>query len=293
MIIRMRSLTGALVYGGVARGLLWAILPTVVLFLLSFTAGPVSSFPPQELTLSSYRELLGSEELRRVLLNSLTVSVIATGVALIVGVPAGLALYRHRVPFARSLNVFFGLSFVVPVVVSGLGFLILFQRIGIVGNLPSIGVAVAIINLPFMLWAVAAAVGGMNPELDQAAATLGAEGVERFLFVTLPGIAPGILVGVSVGLRIRGHRLPAELAPRDCEYHDTPSLHLRWASFGDLTETGGGVGAVRSDCYHLFRAGDEKAPSGEIPGTEAAITDRTIGRLGPPCELSSLDDRRS
>ena len=195
MIIRMRSLTGALVYGGVALGLLWAILPTVVLFLLSFTAGPVSSFPPQELTLSSYRELLGSEELRRVLLNSLTVSAIATGVALIVGVPAGLALYRHRVPFARSLNVFFGLSFVVPVVVSGLGFLILFQRIGLVGNLPSIGVAVAIINLPFMLWAVAAAVGGMNPELDQAAATLGAEGVERFLFVTLPGIAPGILVG--------------------------------------------------------------------------------------------------
>ena len=272
MIIRMRSLTGALVYGGVALGLLWAILPTVVLFLLSFTAGPVSSFPPQELTLSSYRELLGSEELRRVLLNSLTVSVIATGVALIVGVPAGLALYRHRVPFARSLNVFFGLSFVVPVVVSGLGFLILFQRIGIVGNLPSIGVAVAIINLPFMLWAVAAAVGGMNPELDQAAATLGAEGVERFLFVTLPGIAPGILVGSLLVFVFAVTDFLLSLLLVTANTTTLPVFIYGGASFGDLTETCGRVGTVHSDCHHLFRAGDEKGPSRAILGKDTAIT---------------------
>ena len=93
------------------------------------------------------------------------------------------------------LNAFLALGFAAPLIVSGIAFLVLFTNLGTVNLLSSVGIALAIINLPFMLWAGAASAAGLNPELEEAAETLGAEEIQRFLFVTLPGLAPGILTG--------------------------------------------------------------------------------------------------
>jgi putative spermidine/putrescine transport system permease protein len=51
------------------------------------------------------------------------------------------------------------------------------------------------INLPFMIWAVTSSVNAMDPNLENAAKSLGAEEIQTFFFVTIPALMPGILSG--------------------------------------------------------------------------------------------------
>ena len=63
------------------------------------------------------------------------------------------------------------------------------------GSLWPISVGITVVNLPFLMFSVASSLYSIDPRLEEAAATLGAEQVQTFLFVTLPGIMPGILSG--------------------------------------------------------------------------------------------------
>jgi putative spermidine/putrescine transport system permease protein len=170
-------------------------VPTVIALVTSVTPGHNIVFPPSGFTLSWYRDLGSHGEIWRALLNSLYVGIESVILALLFGVPAMLGLHRYRVRGRILLNAFLALGFSTPLIVSGVAFLVLFTDLRVLVHLTSVGVAITIVNLPFMLWAVAASIASQNPELEEAAAKLGAEEVQRFLFITLPGLAPGILTG--------------------------------------------------------------------------------------------------
>jgi putative spermidine/putrescine transport system permease protein len=170
-------------------------VPTLIALVTSLTPGHNIVFPPSGFTLSWYRALGSQSQVWRSLLNSLYVGLESVVLALIFAVPATLGLHRYRVRGKVVLNAFLALGFSTPLIVSGVAFLVLFTQLRVLAHLTSVGVAITIVNLPFMLWAVSASIAGHNPELEEAAATLGAEEVQRFLFVTLPSLAPGILTG--------------------------------------------------------------------------------------------------
>jgi putative spermidine/putrescine transport system permease protein len=139
--------------------------------------------------------MLTNVDIRSALVRSLIVGMESVILSLVVGVIAALGLFRYRVRLRPLMVGFFTLGFSAPLVVSGLAFLVLFIRLGIYGSLWSTGVAVTVVNLPFMIFAVAASVVNLRTELEDAAATLGADPSEAFLFVTIPSLMPGILTG--------------------------------------------------------------------------------------------------
>mgnify|MGYP005815711915 CR=1 FL=1 len=59
--------------------------------------------------------------------------------------------------------------------------------------------ACAVMTFPVMVRAIRISIEAANPDLDQAARTLGAGRLDRILNVTLPLASPGILVGAIVG----------------------------------------------------------------------------------------------
>ena len=73
--------------------------------------------------------------------------------------------------------------------------LIIFGETKVIGQLWTVGLALAIINIPFMIWSVTSRVNALNPELEAAAENLGAEELQRFLHVTVPSILPGVITG--------------------------------------------------------------------------------------------------
>ena len=170
-------------------------LPTLIIIGASFTSGEIVRFPPQGFSLRWYGELLGESGFRQAFWRTLYVSIICTLLSIPVGVLAALATTRYRLRFGQAIQIYLLLPFTIPLVVSGLGMMVFFGEIRILGALWPVGVALCVINLPFMIWAVSAAIGGLDPELEYAAASCGAQPVQVFFTVTLPAIMPGVITG--------------------------------------------------------------------------------------------------
>ena len=178
-----------------AATVVYLMLPTVIIIAASFSAGQQIAFPPKGLTLDWYGDMLSDGEVWRTLKNSLYVALVSVVLDVIVAVPAILAIHRRHVRGGIYLTAYLSLGLATPFIVSAIGFLIVFTQLGVLSHLTSVAVAIAIVNLPFMLWAVASSVLDLGTDLEKAAATLGAEEIQQFLFVTVPGVAPGVITG--------------------------------------------------------------------------------------------------
>lgn len=179
----------------VAVSLLILSAPTLVVLGASFTAGNIIAFPPDGLSLKWYAKVAGASDLRQAFWRSLQVALICTAIAVPAGTLAGLALAKHRVRFSGALQVYLLLPFTIPLIGSGIGLMLVFGEAGVLGSLWPVGLAACVINLPFMIWAVTASAGSLDPDLELAAASCGAPPLQAFLLVTVPAVAPGIITG--------------------------------------------------------------------------------------------------
>lgn len=189
---------------GSKRAWLWGIvwfnlialsLPTLIIIGASFTSGDIVTFPPEGFSFRWYGELWRLQDFKDAFARSLYVSIICTLIAIPAGTLAAIAMVRYEIKLLNSLQVYFLLPFTIPLVVSGLGMMLVFGSVRILGHLWPIGVALCVINLPFMIWAVSASVNGLDKDLENAAANCGAPPVQTFCTVTLPAVMPGVITG--------------------------------------------------------------------------------------------------
>jgi molybdate transport system permease protein len=139
---------------------------------------------------------------------SVRVAFWATLASLPLGILAAMALARGAFWGRQALNVAVHLPLILPPVVTGYALLILFGRQGPVGGWlhDAFGVTLAfrwtgaalagaVMAFPLMVRAIRLAIEAVDPGLEEAAGTLGANRLWTFLTVTLPLILPGILAG--------------------------------------------------------------------------------------------------
>lgn len=179
----------------VAADLLFLALPTLVIVIASFNTGKIIAFPPDGFSLEWYRTLLTKRDFGEALWRSLEVALICTAISLPAGTLSAIALARYRIRYATMIQVVLLLPFIVPLIVSGLGLMLIFGWLRVLGQIWPVGLAVCIINLPFMIWAVSASVNNLDPDLEHAAANLGAPPITAFFTITLPAVMPGVITG--------------------------------------------------------------------------------------------------
>ncbi|MFB6170552.1 MAG: ABC transporter permease [Haloarculaceae archaeon] len=175
--------------------LVFLTLPTLIILVTSFGGGEAITFPPETYSLRWYAHLPTADQYLHALVNSVSVALVCTAIAIPVGISTALGLIRYDIRFENAVQVYLLLPFTVPLVVSGVILLVLFGEMGLVGQQWPIGVALAVINLPFMIWSVAASVNALDPNLEHAARSLGAEDLQTFRYVTLPSLLPGVVSG--------------------------------------------------------------------------------------------------
>ncbi len=144
----------------------------------------------------------------------LTLGVAARSVAFGLPVAVGLAwlLARGRFPGKAVLDALVHLPMVLPPVVVGWLLLLLLGVRGPVGawlhawfgvrlvfTTEGAALACAAMSLPLMVRAVRLSIEAIDPGLEQAARTLGAGRLDRFMTITLPLALPGVLSGAIVG----------------------------------------------------------------------------------------------
>jgi molybdate transport system permease protein len=160
---------------------------------------------------SGLGEELAAPEVRQALVLSITTSLWATGLALLLGVPLAWVLARLEFRGRAVLRALIVLPMVLPPVVGGVALLLAFGRRGLIGQwldqafgitLPFTTTAVVIAELfvamPFLVIAVEAALRSSERGYEEAAATLGAGRWLVFRRVTLPLIAPSLGAGAAL-----------------------------------------------------------------------------------------------
>jgi putative spermidine/putrescine transport system permease protein len=87
------------------------------------------------------------------------------------------------------------ISVVTPAIVIAVALYMSFLQWQLVGTVAGYVLAHAAIGVPFVLVAVSSSLGGFDPKLLRASASLGAPPVRTFLNVTMPLISRGIVTG--------------------------------------------------------------------------------------------------
>lgn len=172
-------------------------------FLVLPVAGLLAKTPWRQLP-----ALLSASDSWTALRLSLECATLAAAVSLVLGVPLAWLLARTRIPLRRLVRALVTVPLVLPPVVAGIALLLVLGRHGIVGGwldrefgvtLPfttaGVVVAEAFVALPYLVVSVESALRLADPQLEEAAATCGANQWQIFRWVTLPTVAPGIAAG--------------------------------------------------------------------------------------------------
>jgi len=151
--------------------------------------------------------LLGPPELEALRL-SLAVATRSVLFSLPLAVLAAWVLARVRLPGRWLLDALVHLPLVLPPVAVGYVLLLLFGARGALGGwlhahfgiqlaftTAGAALATAVITFPLMVRAIRLSVENIDRGLEDAARTLGAGALDRFLSVTLPLMLPGVLAG--------------------------------------------------------------------------------------------------
>ncbi|HEX6674815.1 MAG TPA: sulfate ABC transporter permease subunit CysT [Actinomycetes bacterium] len=127
-------------------------------------------------------------------------SLFVVAVNLVVGTLIAWVLVRDQFPGKRLVNALIDLPFALPTIVAGITLLALYGQNGPFGvNLAytraGVGLALLFVTLPFVVRAVQPVLLTIEPDMEEAAHSLGAGGLTTFRRVLLPTIAPAMLAG--------------------------------------------------------------------------------------------------
>jgi len=137
-------------------------------------------------------------------------SLIGAAVNAMFGLLVAWVLVRYRFPGRRFVDALVDLPFALPTAVAGIALATVYAPNGWLGQwLEAVGIKVAFtpvgvllaltfIGLPFVVRTVQPVLEDLEPELEEAAATLGADRWQTFRRVILPAVRPALLTGFTL-----------------------------------------------------------------------------------------------
>lgn len=201
MFIQRRVIPGftpTLLFTWAYLGILF-LIPLVGLLLKSTTLG-WSAFwmtASSARALASYRLSFGA-------------ALAAAGINAVFGLLLAWVLVRYRFPGRAFMDAMIDLPFALPTAVAGLALTALYTEQGWIGRpLHALGIRIAFtplgiivaltfIGLPFVVRTVEPILESLAPELEEAAAVLGARRLYTFRRVIFPAIFPALLTGSTL-----------------------------------------------------------------------------------------------
>ncbi|HTV67330.1 MAG TPA: sulfate ABC transporter permease subunit CysT [Rhizobiaceae bacterium] len=175
------------------------LIPIAGLFIRTF-----------ELDWASFQRIVTGPRFLAALRLSFGASLLAAAFNVVIGVMIAWVLVRYRFTARRLLDAIIDLPFALPTAVAGIALTSLYVPSGWFGQLfapygitiaytpVGIWIALVFIGLPFVVRTVQPVLEDFNREIEEAAATLGAERRTTIVRVILPPLIPAILTGFSL-----------------------------------------------------------------------------------------------
>jgi putative spermidine/putrescine transport system permease protein len=148
---------------------------------------------PPQLTLDWYRWAVEVGNIPEVLKNTLIIGVIAVAISTAIGVAAGWAFGRRRIPGKELVMALLLLPLMIPSITYALGVAKIFYAIRLVDTHFGVALAHVAVCAPYAIMVLTAAFERLDERVLEAASVCGAGPGRSFVHVVLPLIMPGIL----------------------------------------------------------------------------------------------------
>lgn len=175
------------------------LLPVIALMLKGAEIGPVR-----------FWEIITAPRALAALRLTVTAAVIATVFNALYGLLMAWVLVRYRFPGRRLLDAMMDIPFALPTAVAGLSLTALFSANGWYGQLlePAgikvvytiwgVAIAMSFTSIPFVVRTVQPILEDLDPQLEEAARSLGASPLTIFTKVVFPQIMPAFMIGTTI-----------------------------------------------------------------------------------------------
>jgi putative spermidine/putrescine transport system permease protein len=177
--------------------LVMLLAPLVVVAGVSVNEKKELLFPPHGFSLGWYGELLTQADWLNAVKNSLIIAVLSAALAVSIAFPLAYFLWRHRVWYAQVL---FGLGvapFMLPPVITALGFLLFWVNVGLYGNMIATLISHAIFFVTLPLVTISLGLESIDRQIIEASTTMGADSRTVFRTVVLPMVRPYLISGYA------------------------------------------------------------------------------------------------
>lgn len=216
-------------------------IPILMVFVLSFRSFDLATgVIGSNLTASRYVEIISDSYFREVFARTLLISVVVTGLSVLLGAPEAYILNRMKAPW-RSIFLLVVLGpLLVSVVVRTLGWAIILGNngllnqtaialglvdgpLGLLYSNTAIVIGLLHISVPLMVISVWTSLQKHDSATERAALSLGASQFTVFTRIVLPQVVPGILSGALVvfSLAASAFATPALLGGRSVKVVST------------------------------------------------------------------------
>jgi sulfate transport system permease protein len=190
---------------GTALGFVLAYLGLIVLLPLAALVAR-----PWEHGLDGFFRVLDDPRVQAALRLSFGTALAASAANVVFGLVVTWALIRYSFPGRRILDAVVDLPFALPTAVAGIALTAIYAPTGLIGALLAplgikiaytpvgIFIALVFVGLPFVVRTVQPVLDDLDPEIEEAAMTLGAGALQRWFQVILPSLFPALLTGFAL-----------------------------------------------------------------------------------------------
>ncbi|MGQ3675057.1 sulfate ABC transporter permease subunit CysT [Xanthobacter sp. TB0139] len=190
---------------GLTLGLTLTWLSLIVLLPLSALFIKTS-----EISFARFVDIVTSERTLHALQISFGLSLVAAVINMVFGALVVWVLVRYDFPLKRAVDALIDIPFALPTAVAGIALTALYAENGWIGSLLAplgikvaftpLGILVALvfIGVPFVVRTVQPVLADLDKELEDAAASLGADRWQTIRRVILPAVWPALLTGFAL-----------------------------------------------------------------------------------------------
>jgi spermidine/putrescine transport system permease protein len=183
--------------------------PLLLILIYSFNANRINMAIWDGFTLDWYRSIFGlrtnlssdafyvesTDELLGAVRTSFIVAFFASTISTIIGTAAALALARYTFRLRNFYQGLLLLPMMMPDIVLGIALLVFFVGAGFTLGIGTIVIGHCTFLASYVFIVVSARLAGMNTDIEEASADLGANPWTTFRRITLPQIMPGVIGG--------------------------------------------------------------------------------------------------
>ncbi len=224
-------------------------LPPVFVFVWMILTGLKTgvqniSYPPQFIfspTLENFRAVFAQYNFFKYLMNSLIVASLATGLSLLLGLPAAYSIAKYR---QGRIGILILVARMTPFVSYLLPWYIIFRYLNLIDTYTALTITHLIITLPMVIWLMISFFESVPTELEDAAMIDGCSSLQSFRIIVLPLVRNGIATSAIISFIFSWNQFLFSLILSGPKTKTVPVAVYNFISYGKIDWAGIGAAAT-------------------------------------------------